>query len=252
MRQRNRALAIAAVATILLVVSTSGFASAISHKTGPIPHTVGPQSHAYSPAAPSPLVYAQNPDFLNVYASQNDTTGGFGNYATAYDNFTLSTSTNIDEFAWVGGYFNPAAQGAMTGATLTFYADAGNQPGAILAQFSGPGTFGETFIGTDQFGDPMFLYDGLLGTPFAAAAGTQYWVSIVPDVGFPPQWGWGTSSDADLTAWQCFFGTCGAVPTDFSFALYGTAQTSVPEPGSLVLMGTGLLGLAGVIRRKLF
>ena len=30
-----------------------------------------------------------------AYASQNDTTGGNGNFATGYDNFTLSTSANI-------------------------------------------------------------------------------------------------------------------------------------------------------------
>jgi PEP-CTERM motif len=35
--------------------------------------------------------------------------------------------------------------------------------------------------------------------------------------------------------------------TDFNGYVYG----NTPEPGSLVLMGTGLLGLAGVVRRKL-
>jgi hypothetical protein len=30
------------------------------------------------------------------------------------------------------------------------------------------------------------------------------------------------------------------------------APTSIPEPGSLVLLGTGILGLAGAARRKLF
>ena len=115
MREKNRALAIATVATFLLIVSTSGFASAVPYMSGPIPHTIGPQSHNYSPATASPLLYAQNPDFLNVYASQNDTTGGNGNYATTYDNFTLGTTSNVDEFAWIGGYFNPSAQGAMTG-----------------------------------------------------------------------------------------------------------------------------------------
>lgn len=251
MRPKSSALAIAALATFLLAISASGFASAISNPSGPIPHTVGPQTHNFSASPASPIVYFQNPDFLGAFASQNDTTGGFGNYATVFDNFTLGAAFNIDEFQWVGGYFNPSVQGVMTGATLTFYADAGGAPGAALATYTGGGNFGETFIGTDIFGDPMFLYDGLLGSPFAAAANTQYWVSIVPDVGFPPQWGWGTSSDADLTAWQCFFGTCGPVGSDMAFALNGTAQTTVPEPGTLVLMGSGLLGLASIIRRKL-
>lgn len=30
-----------------------------------------------------------------------------------------------------------------------------------------------------------------------------------------------------------------------------SVSPSVPEPGSLILMGSGILGLAGVIRRKL-
>ena len=249
MRSKSSALAIAAVATFLLFISTSGFASAISHPSGPIPHAVGPQSHSFGPSTASPIVYFQNPDFLGAFASQNDTTGGFGNYATTYDNFTLNASYNIDEFQWIGAYFNPQVQGLMTGATLTFYADAGGAPGAALMTYTGSGNFGETFIGTDIFGDPMYIYDGTLGTPFAAAANTQYWVSIVPDVGFPPQWGWATSSDADLSGWQCFFGTCGPVASDFAFALNGTAQTGVPEPGTLVLLSTSLIGL-GVLRRR--
>jgi PEP-CTERM motif len=39
----------------------------------------------------------------------------------------------------------------------------------------------------------------------------------------------------------------------FPYTLYGgyLEGTSTPEPGTLILMGSGLLGLAGVIRRKL-
>ena len=106
--------------------------------------------------------------------------------------------------------------------------------------------FGETLVvGTDQF----YTYSWTLPVPFAASAGTEYWASIVPDLDLPSQWGWGTSMSADHFAWQCVFGTCGAVepPTDLAFALYAT-----PEPGTLVRMASGLLGLARVIRRKLF
>ena len=120
-----------------------------------------------------------------------------------------------------------------------------------MATYSGPGSFGETFLGFDNAFDPTFLYDGLLGTPFVATGGTQYWMSLVPDLGFPPQWGWETATGGDGASYQCFFGTCGALVGDLSFALYGDQQTGVPEPGSLVLLGTGLIGLAGAIRRKL-
>jgi len=114
----------------------------------------------------------------------------------------------------------------------------------------GTGTLGETFIGLDNVLDPTFLYDGTL-TPFVAVAGTQYWLSVVPGVGFPPQWSWETGTGGDGVSYQDFFGTRSSIGADLSFALYGTTQTSVPEPSSLVLMGSGLLGLAGLIRRKL-
>ena len=241
MLSKKSALAVTAVVTVLLVVfAVSGFATATSYNSG----TAIPTARFVTNVFPPTPIYVQNPDYLLKYASQNDTLT-FGIIATAYDNFTLGASSNINRFAWVGGYISPTPKGVITGFTLTFYADAGNQPGTPLMKYIGAGNFGETLIvGKDQF----YAYSWTLGVPFAASAGTEYWASIVPDLDLPSQWGWGTSSSADHFAWQCVFGSCGAVPTDFAFALSSTT----PEPGTLVLMGSGLLGLAGVIRRKLF
>jgi hypothetical protein len=51
--------------------------------------------------------------------------------------------------------------------------------------------------------------------------------------------------------------TVGTIPSE-SFTLYGVqtyvnnSTTTVPEPSSIMLIGSGILGLAGMLRRKLF
>ena len=193
------------------------------------------------------IVYAQNPNFNGLYASQNDTSG-FGNFATSYDNFTLGTATAVNQVQWVGGYFNPQSLGPISQWTVSFYANNGGQPGALLQAFVIAGNGSETFLQNDVLGDPNYLYTAAVS--FSAAAGTEYWLSVVPDLGFPPQWGWGTSSMGDGISYQDYFGTRSSNPTDLAFALFAQQQTTVPEPGSLMLLGTGIVAVAGILRRK--
>ena len=150
-----------------------------------------------APASAS-VLYSQPFDGSgNAFSSQNDTNGGgFGNFATVYDNFSLAGTSNITSVQWTGLYFNPPAQGTIPGFTVAFWADSAGQPGGLLASQFVAGAANETSLGSFG-GFPAFSYDLTLPTAFTAQAGTQYWMSVVPDLGFPPQWGWASGSGGD-------------------------------------------------------
>src|ERR1035441_7107333 len=127
-------LALAALAAFLLALAVPGFAAQVQ-------------------------VYVQNPDYNNLYASQNDTSvGGFGNFATAYDNFKLGSATTITEANWIGGYYNPQSAGSITAWTLVFYSDNSGQPGSALASYNISGNASESSLGVDNLGNPVFGY----------------------------------------------------------------------------------------------
>lgn len=216
----NRALRLAAIVTMLFAVTV-------------LPASAG-------------VVYDQPWDGgSNLFASQNDT-NGFGNYATVYDNFTLGSTTFLGRVTWVGGYFNPPEPGSITGWTVQIWNTVGGQPGSSLFSEHISGTGNETFIANVN-GFPIYSYTADFF--FVAQAGTEYWLSVVPDVGFPPQWGWATGTGGDGIAFQDFFGTRSELFNDMAFSLEGPCSC-VPEPASLILLGTGVFALGRVIRKK--
>lgn len=199
-------------------------------------------------AAANPVIYSQAwAGAADMYSSQNDTTtGGFGNFATVYDDFRLSANYRVTDVHWTGGFFNPASAGAITSFRIAFYADNAGQPGAALYSAVVAGNANETSLGTVG-GFPMFTYSVDLGTEFLATANTRYWMSIVPDLAFPPQWGIASGTGGNGIGFQDFLGTRGQIP-DLAFDLTGLA--AVPEPGSIPLVALALAGLVALRRRN--
>jgi len=168
------------------------------------------------------------------WASQNDT-NMFGNYAACFDDFTLLTTTSITNAAWVGGYFNPSLPAPISAWDVNFLSDNGGLPGSIIATTHIFGNGNETFLGIfpDKNGDQNPMYSYFVDISFQAIAGTKYWFSVVPSVGFPPEWVWSFGSGNDGTAYQNFFGTLSQITPDLNFALYGAGGgTAPPSPGS--------------------
>lgn len=184
------------------------------------------------------IIYDQPYDGSNIadaYASQNDSaSGGFGDFAKAYDNFTLDSATSIGKVKWYGEFFS-GEPAPISNFLIQFWSD-NSGPNAELFSETIVGNAHETLV--EKIGNfNLYQYGMDLSLPFQALAGTTYWLSIQPTLDYPPQWGWYQGKGGDGVAYQDFFGEIGAIPKDLAFSL-----ASVPEPITILLLSLGLIG----------
>ena len=115
---------------------------------------------------------------------------------------------------------------------------------------SGTASVTDTFISSNQYGYNIDKISASINVGGLTSGGT-YWLNLQNASvasGDPVYW---DENSGPSSASQSALGT---IPSEaFTVNTSGTTTTgTTPEPSSIMLFGSGILGLAGVLRRKLF
>jgi hypothetical protein len=164
------------------------------------------------------------------------------------DSFTITSPSTIQGFNfafWLypGDTLTSVDWGV---GTCQFCSDIAN------GRASGPG-LSSSFMTTNQYGFDIWAV-GITGLNIPVSGGPPdfYWLTLqnaVVSSGNPVYW---DENGGPSIAWtNCIQNGQGCIPSE-SFNVVGSSGTgTTPEPSSIILFGSGSLGLAGVFRRRM-
>jgi hypothetical protein len=185
--------------------------------------------------------------------------GGVG-YAIA-DDFTLNTNAIINDVHWWGFYNGLESGGDLPedNFTINFWTDDSGMPGDLLTGTSLTVTrTGTGFIESNEefpnIDSDIYYYAADLAEGVGVTGGETYYIELFNSTA-DRSWCWSDKRPAigdlwyrsgNLPGWSPH--ETGVSDTDMYFELTGTS-VPIPEPATVLLLGTGLVGLVG-FRKK--
>ena len=162
------------------------------------------------------------------------------------DSFTVPTNSSIEDLHFV--YWDASTSDLLTTVDMAI---GSTSFGGTFQTLSG---VTNTFLGTNQYGYALYQADyTFTNIPWSGAGYVTLQNACSTSgcsISNPIYW---DENGGPSTAYE---NTLGSVPSE-AFTLTGTSGTgtgtgTTPEPSSILLLGSGMLGLAGLLRRKLF